>query len=525
MESRCLRHTDLPHTSKLFADFVYEFDRVAPFYGFAPCDPSSYTSAAARLQYPDQRRAALLSVLREQNGNSPTLDLLARPGTTVVATGQQIGLLSGPAYTIYKALTAVRLARRLTDQGIPSVAVFWLATEDHDFAEINHCWLFDSAHRPIRIETRSLDHRERPVGEIAIADSPADEVRRWLHDFPFADDVAALAQDAYSPGRTFGSAFGELLKKLLSSYGLLYLDPMRPAAREMAAPLLRQAVRTAPELTRLVLDRNHALEAAGYHTQVHVESQSSLVFLLEGGRRVALRRRDGSYISRDRRFSTEELADRANQLSPNALLRPVVQDYLLPTVAYVAGPAELAYLAQAQVLYRELLGQMPVVLHRNSFTLLDRRSEKLIRRYGLTFCDFLHGEDGLRERVAAKLIPPVLDRGLHQATGATEQQLERLRDELMSFDPTLAAALDKSRRKILYQISKIGRKVARESLRRDERARQDAAYLGGLVYPEKHPQERVYSILPFLAKHGLDLIDHIYENIHLDCPDHQLLVV
>jgi len=331
-------------------------------------------------------------------------------------------------------------------------------------------------------------------------------------------------EEAYVPGRTYGSAFGKLLKRLLSAWGLLYLDPMQPTVRKLAAPLLRQAVQTAPELAPLVLDRNRELEDAGYHAQVHVESHSSLLFLIEGDRRLPLRRSDGMYVSGERRFSPEELSERSETLSPNALLRPVVQDYLLPTLAYVGGPAELAYLAQSEVLYRALLGRMPVALHRASFTLLDSRSEKLFRRYGLTLPDFFHGEDALLERIARKLIPPVLEREIREATGQTAGQLERLTAQLASFDPTLAASLEKSRAKILYQYSKIGRKVARESLRRTDRSADDASYLCHLVYPEKHLQERVYSILPFLARHGFALIEHIYDNVRLDCPDHQVLV-
>lgn len=524
MESSCLRHTELPHTSSLFADFLYNFERVAPFYEFAHHEASSYQAAAGRILFPNERREALVSALREQNERSPELELLARPGTAVVVTGQQIGLFSGPAYTIYKALTAVRLARQLSEQGIPAVPVFWLATEDHDFAEVGHCWVFDRAFRPTRLEARTRGETRGPVGLITISESPVAELRRSLGDFPYGEEVAALVEEAYVPGRTYGSAFGKLMKSLLSGWGMLYLDPMQPAVRKLAAPLLQQAVQAAPELTPLILGRNRDLENAGYHAQVHVEPHTSFLFLVDGDRRLPLRRSNGEYVSGERRFSAEELSERAEMLSPNALLRPVVQDYLLPTLAYVGGPAELAYLAQSQVLYRALLGRMPVVLHRASFTVLDSRSEKLFRRYGLSLPDFFHGEEAVLERIARKLIPPVLEREIRDATGQTAGQLERLTAQLAGFDPTLAASLEKSRRKILYQYSKIERKVARESLRRSERSAGDASYLCHLVYPEKHLQERLYSILPFLARHGFALLEHIYDNVRLDCPDHQVLV-
>src|SRR5438876_106878 len=151
MESTCIRHTELPHTSKLFADFVYHFDRVRPFYAHSPFDPAAYAAAAAQIDWPEERRAALVKALRAQNGDSESLRRLAQPGTVAVVTGQQVGLFSGPAYTIYKALTAVKLARELTERGIPAVPIFWLATEDHDFAEVNQCWSFDAANQPVEM--------------------------------------------------------------------------------------------------------------------------------------------------------------------------------------------------------------------------------------------------------------------------------------------------------------------------------------------------------------------------------------
>jgi uncharacterized protein YllA (UPF0747 family) len=249
------------------------------------------------------------------------------------------------------------------------------------------------------------------------------------------------------------------------------------------------------------------------------------VFLLEGGRRITLRRHDGDYIAGDRRFSTGELMEKASQLSPNALLRPVVQDFILPTVAYIGGPAELAYLAQSAVIYDLLLGRMPVPVPRAGFTLLDARSRKLITRYGLCLPDFFHGEAALRDKVAARLIPPDLGKLIEETETAALARLERLRGELEAFDPTLAKAARKSAQKIESQVRKLTGKVGREIMRRDERARNDAAYLSGLVYPNRHLQERLYSILPFLASHGPALIDHVYDNVHLDCPDHRLLVI
>ena len=524
MHCSCVRHTDLPHTSALFADVLYHPDRSARFYRYPFRDLADYQSAAAEIHFPDDRRAALVAALSVQNPPGGGLERLARPGTVAVVTGQQVGLFSGPAYTIYKVLHATRLARWLTENGIPAVPAFWLATEDHDFAEVSHAWVCGADNQPAKVEMRRSASAQ-PVGGVVLADPPVRELRAAMRTLPFCDEVADLVEETYRAGSTMGKAFGELLRRLLAEYDVLQVDPMLPAFRELAAPAIRKAVEAAPALTAGVLERNQELAAAGYHAQVHVEEQTSFVFLLENGKRLTLRRNGREYVLNGRRLSTEELMDRAASLSPNALLRPVVQDSMLPTVATIGGPAELAYLAQSEVLYRTVLGRMPVALPRTGFTILDSHSEKLMERYGLALQSFFHGEEAIRERIAAKLVPPSVSTAMRETAATVDRAVERLGRELVAFDPTLALALERSGKKIRYQLGKIERKTGREALRRDARAARDAYSLYGLLFPEHNLQERVYSILPFLAKHGLDLIGHIYEAIQLDCPDHRVMVV
>jgi bacillithiol biosynthesis cysteine-adding enzyme BshC len=524
MHCSCVRQTELPHTSSLFGDVLYHPDRAAGFYASRLHDFESVRAAAKEIDFSAEKRSALIAALREQNPETPSLQRLAEPGTVAVVTGQQVGLFSGPAYTIYKALTAVRLAEALTASGVPAVPVFWLATEDHDFAEVNHVWVFDSEHRPAKLEMRRPAGAQ-PVGEVTLIAPPLQELRAQLRGLPYGEEVADTVEESYRPGSTMGQAFGELLRRFLGQFDILQVDPMLPAFRQLAAPCLRAALEAAPVLTERLLERNQDLQTAGYHAQVHVEPQTSLVFLLDNGKRLALRRNGQEYVLNGRRFAAEELMARADSLSPNALLRPVVQDSMLPTAAYIGGPAEIAYLAQSEVIYRSILGRMPVAVPRASFTLLDERSHKLLTRYGLALPDFFHGEQVLRERISGKLVPPQLGTALQETAGAMDAALARLDREIAGFDPTLSVALERSSRKIRYQLGKIERKTGREALRRDSRAASDAGSLYGLIYPERHLQERLYSILPFLAKHGANLARELYAAVELDCSDHRLVVL
>jgi bacillithiol biosynthesis cysteine-adding enzyme BshC len=518
MEPACIRHTDVPGTSRLFADFTYHFDRVARFYRHNPHDPGSIAAAAAEVDYPLERRAAMVEALRAQNGNSESLDRLAQPGTVAVVTGQQVGLFSGPAYTIYKAVTAAHVAADLTARGIPAVPVFWLATEDHDFAEVNHAWLFDSSHEPVELSVTSPESngRQRPVGGIEIERFPVDELARMLQPFPHGEDVIAAVKDAYRPGATMGAAFQALLAKLLQRLGLLFLDPLDPAVRRIAAPIVVEALAAAPELKKRLMERNRELESAGYHAQVHLEEKTSLFFLLDNGERVPVRRNNSDFT---------DLRDRAAEVSPNALLRPVVQDYLLPTVAYIGGPAELAYLAQSQVIYDRLLGRMPVVTSRSSFTLVEPRAEKLLSRYHLSLAQVFVDQEHFKEKIARALVPESVERAFAGAHEGIAHNIDGLHRELEKFDHTLAASLAKSRTKMSYQLEKVRRKIERETMKRDQRAAADAAYLANTLFPQRHLQERFYSILPFLAQHGMDLVDTLYNAASAECPDHRVLSI
>lgn len=516
METSCIRQTALPNTTKLFADFTYHPDKVRSFYPYLPLTDDSWRKAAASIRFSAEQRANLVAALAEQNSGNPLLEQLGRPETVAVVTGQQVGLLSGPPFTIYKALTAIRLAEELNAGGISAVPVFWLATEDHDFAEVNEAWVYDAQYNPVRLEALAHPTVSQPVGGVIIENFPIDELARVLAGLPFADDAIELARNTYKPGVTFGQAFASLLDRLLAGLPILRVDPMLPQFRRLAAPLLRQAVSQAPELISQLRERDNALAAAGYHSQVHVEDSTSLFFLLDKNQRLNLKHQ---------KFSPEELAARAEDLSPNALLRPVVQDSMIPTIAYVGGPAELAYLAQSEVLYRSLLGRQPIAVHRAGFTLVSPHTLKLLHRYKLELTDFFHGEEKLREKAAGALVNPQLLGRMDESRAAALLSLGRMSNDLKSFDPSIAKALGRSRRKIEYQFDKIARKVGREALLRSDRAGHDVAALTHLLFPRHRLQERLYSGLVQVAQFGPDLAQRIYQEMKLDCADHRVLVM
>lgn len=505
MTGLCVRHSEIPGSSRLFVDFLYNFERVKDFYAHDPSKLESISRAISEIEYPEERRKAVVEALRVTNGESAALELLAKPGTVAILTGQQVGLYGGPAYTLYKALSAVRLAKELNASGQAAVAIFWLATEDHDVEEIRGAQFWDGGVEAV------AESDGRPAGLHSLARLP--------EELPLAEPIAAMARRHYQNGRSFGEAFLGLAKELLAPYGVLFADPLEPRLREAGKSFLEGAARREPELSAAIVERNAELKAAGYQAQVHFEAnETSLFFLLDDGQRKQLKLHTSD-------FDGKALAGHGTALSPNALLRPVWQDWLFPTAALIGGPGELAYFAQSEVLYQRLLGRMPVVLPRAFFTLVDEQSAKTVERYRVRFADMLQGEEQVRLTLAKRLVPPSLTQTLSDAEKSVQKALGALAEQLDAFDPSLAQALENSQRKIRYQFSKNQSKIVLEMLRKNEQAQRHAAHISHRLAPHGHLQERHYSMLALLSDYGLDLIPALLENIHYGCHDHHVLLL
>ena len=505
MNGACLRHNEISGSSRLFVDLVYDFAAVKAFYQHDPSDPASVGRAIEQIEYPAARRAAIVDALGVINTGSPSLALLAEADTVAVLTGQQVGLYGGPVYTLYKALSAIHTARELTAAGTPAVPIFWLATEDHDVEEIRSASFWNAD------VTAQAASDGRPAGVHLLAGLPA--------DLQLSPEIEALAKRHYQNGRSFGDSFLGLVKELLAPLGMLFADPLEPKLRAAGAPFLAEAARRAVELSEAMVERNRELAAAGYHAQVHFEgNETSFLFLLEDGHRKQLKFRTEGY-------DPEAMAAHGAALSPNALLRPVWQDWMFPTAVLIGGPGELAYFAQSEVLYRLLLDRMPVVQPRAFFTIVDAKSAKTIERFRVPYADMLRGEGHVRETLAKRLVPPELTAALQGAERSVTNALTGLEAALEGFDPTLATALESSRRKIAFQFSKNHSKVVREMLLKNEQAQRQAAHISHRLAPHGHLQERHYSLLALLSDYGLDFIPTILKNIHERCFDHQVLLL
>ena len=393
MDCRALPFRQLPHQSKLFLQFLDNFSSVKQFYG-PPPTIEAVKKAAKSLDYPRERRAEVATILAEQNAalgaGEATRENLKRfaAGAVAVVSGQQVGLFGGPAYAIYKAVSAIQIAQELTKLGADAVPVFWMATEDHDLDEVRVSNWFHEG-KLTRFELPGNGDVGQPVGQIPLGPPVAEMVHEAARILTAAggEFVAGIFRESYGAQETYGSSFGKLFTRLFAEQGLILLDPLDARLHRVAGEVLRRAVEEREELNQALLARGKELDKAGFAAQVKVTSRSTLLFGMGAGpdgtpgNRQPIAVSGGKFVCGEQSWSKEELV-RAVQaepekFSPNALLRPVLQDFLLPTAAYVAGPAEIAYFAQAEVIYKKLLGRMTVILPRAGYTILDAKAEKL----------------------------------------------------------------------------------------------------------------------------------------------------
>lgn len=533
MDSSLIPYSHVPRSSQILLDYVSHFDRVSAFYGPTPFDLSSFQEVARQLIHSEARRRALADILSRQNkafgSAEPThanIQRLRDPQTFVVVTGQQVGLLSGPAFTIYKALTAVRLANFLSQQGLPCVPVFWLATEDHDLPEVAETRAFNQEYELVTLRDEGI--RPAPqcsVGYAQLSSAISGELARLEQALPEGPQRTRTLEDlreCYQPGVKWGQAFGRLMGRWFSHLGVVLLDPLDEEVHTLAREVYRQALETAGRLRSLLLERSKALVQAGYHAQVHVGADSTLLFAQHQGNRLALHEHRGEFVlenqpSRSLTEMTAWLNLQPIDFTSSALFRPIVQDTLLPTIAMVAGPAELAYLSQSQALYSEFGRPAPAPLLRAGFTLLDQRVDKLLRKYQLSVRDAWQGEDHLNRVIARSAFGPDGAGGWSERLDGCENELGvllgKVREDIERLDPTLLDAVKHAQDKMAFQLERLRSRISRAALERSGVLKRHEQELRRFLLPDDELQERQVSGAYFLGVAGYGLLEQLLDEI------------
>jgi bacillithiol synthase len=529
-----------PWIRRLAADYAYDFPAVAPFFSGNPADRAAWADAIGRTQAHDRRRedaAAVIAAQQERRQAPPRAReagrLLADRRTVAVLTGQQAGLFGGPFFTLLKALTALKLAEQVSrDHGVPAVAVFWIDAEDHDWEEVRSCTVFDD-----QLTARSVALPARPgvepapVATVRLDDAITTVLTELEQILPPTEFRASLLDDlrrAYAPGVGMAEAFGRWMERVLGDRGLVVYDSSDAAAKPLASQVFARELSTAGQTAKLAGLAGSDLTARGYHAQVNAQDDNLALFHLDGSRK-AIRQHDGQFLIGDESFTTAALVAQATErpttFSPNVLLRPIVQDTIFPTICYVAGPNELAYLGQLRGIYDHFGVPMPLMYPRATATLLDSAALRFLTKYKLPL-EALQAQDeaALNELLQAQ-IPPAVEESFHDASHGIDAEMTKVIHAMPALDPTLEGAARSTLERMQRDLQTLHGKMIQAAKRRDETLRRQFIHAQALAFPGGHAQERSVGFLSFLNQYGPALVERLDEELPLDLGRHWIVTI
>ena len=534
---------EIPSVNKLFKDYIHHYRKVKDFFHGDPFNLENHRKIMNKIKKRKYNREILYSLLSEKNtefgcsaNTLNNIELLTRNNTFVAIGGQQVGVLGGPLYTFYKALTTIKLAQKLTSYLRNNVIpIFWLASDDHDFSEISHINIIDKNNQIAKLNysPKSYSHGY-PMYALNLQyeiDELIEKINFCTYESEFKNGIMAELKNCYNTEATISKAFGKWLAKVFSNYGLVIIDPSHDKLKNMGSYIFKKEIEFHLE-TKSTLNRtNQQLKASAYHNQVECNDQSLNLFLNDNGRRIILKKRNEKFGLRgsDKEFSSKQIINLIDEhpeyFSPNALLRPLFQDYCLPTIAYVAGPDEIAYFAQLKSLYKFFNLTMPIIFPRVSITLIEKKISKILIKQKIEIKKIVRKPNETSQNLIKNRISKPLKEILNKTQSSIEQNLQKLKIPLIQFDPNLKDILDKSSSKIQFELKWVEKKVLQAHKKQHQIVISQIDKIKNHLFPHQHLQERYLSWVPYLIKYGWGFTETILNKINLKRKGHQFLEI
>jgi bacillithiol biosynthesis cysteine-adding enzyme BshC len=529
-------------TSKLFLDFIGCNEPAFHYFRHDFREAGSYRRAAENIDknsYPREKVASILTEAASSFGISANtrdnISKLARSDSLCVFAGQQVGILLGPMYTILKALTAYKLAKKLeTELGRPVVPCFWMASDDHDFDEIKTASFLD---RQGNCEKISYEPLQPPHGE-PVADIMFDsEIDRFLNqveenliDTEFKENTLRALRSIYRSGRGMTGAFAELFEKILGDFGIVPVDPNYPGLKPLLQPLFEREIENHDSIFNLFDAHSKEILKSGYHRQVHKSADSLSLFFNNGARRNILY--DAGYFAfdgQDEKLSKPDLlnllGDSPDKFSPNVILRPIAQCFVFPVVSQIVGPSEAAYFAQIGPLFDYHHVPWPVIRPRLFATLVEPQVARIISKLSIDFAGLANDMEFEAGRVIRENFPPQVRQDAENLRSFIEKPLFELAEPLKNSDSESYQAIEHARRRIDHELNHLSRKLIQAHTKKHDDARQRVFKVASFLFPCANFQERVLSPIYFANKFGPSIFKLLEEHLDIDSVSHQMVEI
>ena len=528
----------------LAGDYAFDFAKVAPLYAGDPSSRQAWTDAIARTRSLARPNVAVATLLAAQQASRAApaaareaAQKLTNAGTVAILTGQQAGAFGGPLFTLLKAITAIQLARRTAhDHQADVVAIFWVDAEDHDWDEVASCTVLDPGFQPHTITLpKPAGAGERSVSALTLdarVEHSLDELANALGETEFSEGVLAALRSAYRPGMGMADAFARWIETLLGPHGLVVYDSSDPAAKPLVADLFARELGAAGRTATLATAAGEVLTARGHQPQVVPQPDSIALFQLDSGldgARRPIRRQGDHFVAGEATFTLEALTEQArtspNLFSPNVLLRPLVQDTLFPTICYVAGPSELAYLGQLREVYASFGIPMPLMYPRATATLVDSATARFLAKYDVPLEEFQPQDESALNRLLESQLPQSVEQAIKDAEDSVRRTMERVVEAMPAVDPTLAGAARTTLAKMEQDLRGLQNKMIQAVKRRDETLRRQFMRGQAQIFPLGHAQERTLGTVYFLNRYGPAVIDRLLSELPLELGQHWVMTI
>lgn len=545
----------LPNFNNLYLDYISQseedFIRLKPFFNahyreneefFKVIDDKMHSYNTSR--YFDKN--VLIDILKRQNvtfgGSEHTahnIELLKSDETFAVVTGQQVGLYTGPLYTILKTITTIKLAKNLKER-FPQfnfVPVFWLESEDHDFDEANHVYLINNQNELVRVgfeqeaasEEENAKKSSKPVGSLKfeeMVNSINGQLRSNLLDTDFKDKLMDMITSLYKEGNDYKTAFAGMMNSIFKDHGVIFIDPGDTEIKRLLSPVFEKELTSSPKLCESIITTSAELEKS-YDLQVKPKVIN--MFFMHNDNRLLIEPRDGGKFAlrnSKRRFEADELLgilqESPELFSPNVVLRPICQDYLLPTVAYVGGPGEISYFAQLQPAYKHYDITMPVIFPRASVTIIEGKISKFMNNFNVKLEDIFH-HNFLVSKVVDKLSEVKVEDEISKYTDEMNKIFYDMRNMTVKVDQTLLSAVDNMKEKTKQNLEMFRQKLINAQAKKSDATTTQIDKVTNNVYPNHNLQERVLNISYFLNKYDDAFIKKLFHEIDVLNFNHQVI--
>jgi bacillithiol synthase len=517
----------------IFLDFVMGVESARQFYvAHNPGD------VAIKLDSIDYDRAAMTRILHRQNESFgagakalDTIDKLADPRTLVVASGQQCVLFGGPLLILLKAVALAKAAEWLERElNRPVVPIFWIAADDHDFAEINHTSLINKSGELITL-AYNAESGGVPASEIYLNDHEQlsalhDTLKSALGESEFTPWLYDILRTSYAPGKSLVESFGSYMAAITAALGVPLFSPSDTEVKQLSVAFFEKLLGRQTELHELITATNRDIVQQGYHIQAEKRDDSMHLFMHTPSRN-AIHRNGNGCICGDKKFTLSELStlvrEKSSQFSADVITRPILQSYLFPVVSQIGGPSEIAYLAQINPLFRVFDLATPYYIARPSATLIERRPAKQMHDYGIAFDELPGDVEHVINRIMSQSFPKDVESHMKHMSASVHDAFHADLESITSFDPALADFAKQSYGKIDFTMKSFQEKIFSAHKRKQKETRERIYKLWNVLFPNRSLQERIINSNYFLARYGAGLVKLLYDQLSIHETAHQVI--